>query len=354
MSASRNTLIILSYFVKQTETFVHSLQRSDDTIYCDLEGRESLPAFDQEFGVKSHQTTIKRTVSCKGTGLHSGVDAELTLRPAPAGHGIVFRRVDVAGDDALVPARFDLVGSAAYGTTLRNAAGVEVRTVEHLMAALAAAGVDNVLAEIDGIEIPIMDGSSAHFVALIETAGLQPQAATRHYIRIRRPVEVIDGDKIARLTPHDGFQIDCDIVFEAAAIARQRFVFEVAGETFKTEVARARTFTLARDIEALHAHGLALGGSLDNAVVVDGGEILNPDGLRFADECVRHKALDVLGDLALAGKPILGRFEGVKMGHAMNNKVLRALFADPSAYDIVPAGAGRGEVVKLPVAASPM
>jgi len=304
--------------------------------------------------VKAHQTTIKQSVSCKGIGLHSGVDAELTLRPAPAGHGVVFRRVDVDDADALVPAHFALVASAAYGTTLRNAAGVEVRTVEHLMAALAAAGVDNVLVEIDGIEIPIMDGSSAAFVALIEAAGLQSQAATRHYVRVLRPVEVVDGDKVARLLPHDGFQIDCDIVFEAAAIARQRFVFDVRGEAFKAEVARARTFTQAKDIEALRAHGLALGGSLDNAVVVDGGDVLNPEGLRFADECVRHKALDVLGDLALAGMPLLGRFEGVKMGHAMNNKVLRALFADPSAYDIVPAGTGRGEVVKLPIAAAPM
>ncbi|MBL9010663.1 MAG: UDP-3-O-acyl-N-acetylglucosamine deacetylase [Alphaproteobacteria bacterium] len=304
--------------------------------------------------MKAHQTTIKQSVSCKGIGLHSGVDAELTLRPAPAGHGVVFRRVDVDDADALVPAHFALVASAAYGTTLRNAAGVEVRTVEHLMAALAAAGVDNVLVEIDGIEIPIMDGSSAAFVALIEAAGLQSQAATRHYVRVLRPVEVVDGDKVARLLPHDGFQIDCDIVFEAAAIARQRFVFEVRGEAFKAEVARARTFTQAKDIEALRAHGLALGGSLDNAVVVDGGDVLNPEGLRFADECVRHKALDVLGDLALAGMPLLGRFEGVKMGHAMNNKVLRALFADPSAYDIVPAGTGRGEVVKLPIAAAPM
>lgn len=304
--------------------------------------------------MKAHQTTIKQSVSCKGIGLHSGVDAELTLRPAPAGHGVVFRRVDVDDADALVPAHFALVASAAYGTTLRNAAGVEVRTVEHLMAALAAAGVDNVLVEIDGIEIPIMDGSSAAFVALIEAAGLQSQAATRHYVRVLRPVEVVDGDKVARLLPHDGFQIDCDIVFEAAAIARQRFVFDVRGEAFKAEVARARTFTQAKDIEALRAHGLALGGSLDNAVVVDGGDVLNPEGLRFADECVRHKALDVLGDLALAGMPLLGRFEGVKMGHAMNNKVLRALFADPSAYDIVPAGTGRGEVVKLPIAAAPM
>jgi UDP-3-O-[3-hydroxymyristoyl] N-acetylglucosamine deacetylase len=304
--------------------------------------------------VKTHQTTIKQSVSCRGTGLHSGVEATITLQPAAAGHGIVFHRVDVEGRDGRVPARYDLVHSAAYGTTLRNEAGVEVRTVEHLMAALAAAGVDNLRVEIDGPEIPIMDGSSAAFVALIEAAGLKTQAATRHYIRILRPIEVRDGDRIARLAPHNGFQIDCDIDFEAAAIARQRFVFEVKGDVFKNDVARARTFTQMKDVEALHARGLALGGSMDNAVVVDEGEILNPEGLRFADECVRHKALDVLGDLALAGKPILGRFEGVKMGHAMNNKVLRALFADPSAFDLVPAGAGRGTIVPLPIAAAPM
>ncbi len=303
--------------------------------------------------MKSHQTTIKQSVSCRGTGLHSGVDATITLQPAAIGHGIVFHRVDVAGDGR-VPARYDLVHSTAFGTTLRNEAGAEVRTVEHLMAALAAAGVDNVRIEIDGPEIPIMDGSSAAFVALIEAAGLKSQAATRHYIRILHPIEVRDGDRIARLAPHNGFQIDCDIDFEAAAIARQRFVFEVKGDVFKNDVARARTFTQMKDVEALHARGLALGGSMENAVVVDEGEILNPEGLRFADECVRHKALDVLGDLALAGKPILGRFEGVKMGHAMNNKVLRALFADPSAYDLVPAGTGRGTIVPLPIAAAPM
>ncbi|MCC6918374.1 MAG: UDP-3-O-acyl-N-acetylglucosamine deacetylase [Alphaproteobacteria bacterium] len=304
--------------------------------------------------MKSFQATIKQVVSCHGTGLHSGIDATIALRPAPAGHGVVFRRTDVAGDAAFVPARFDLVHGAAYGTTLKNGAGTEIRTVEHLMAAIAAASIDNILVELDGPEIPIMDGSSAAFVALLDTAGRQVQTAVRHYIRVLKPVEVRDGAKVARLSPHDGFQIDCDIDFDAAAIARQRFVFDVQAETFRHQVARARTFTQAKDIEALRAHGLALGGSLDNAVVVDGGEILNPDGLRFADECVRHKALDVLGDLALAGKPILGRFEGVRMGHAMNNRVLRALMADPSAYDIVPAGAGRGTVIPLPVAAGPV
>ncbi len=304
--------------------------------------------------MKSFQSTIKSTVSCRGAGLHSGVEAVLVLKPAPAGHGVVFRRVDIAGDAGFVPARFDLVAGAAYGTTLRNAAGTEVRTVEHLMAALAASGIDNVVAEIDGPEIPILDGSAAPFMAMLESSGTQDQAATRHYIRVLKTIEVRDGEKLARLSPHMGFQIDCDIDFDAAAIARQRFIFEVGADAFRRDVARARTFTQARDIEALRARGLALGGSLDNAVVVDGGVVLNPEGLRFADECVRHKALDVLGDLALAGKPILGRFQGVRMGHAMNNRVLRALLADPSAYDLVPAGVGRGVVVPLPVAAGPV
>ena len=304
--------------------------------------------------MKHHQTTIGRLVSLSGAGLHSGVPATLVLKPAPAGHGVVFRRADVTGADALIPARYDLVAAAAYGTTLRNAAGVEVRTVEHLMAALAAVGIDNVLAEIDGPEIPIMDGSAEPFMSLLEGAGSVSQAAQRSYIRILSTVEVQDGDKVARLAPHDGYRIDCDIEFDAKAIARQRFVFDVRADAFRADVAKARTFTQLKDIEALRAHGLALGGSLENAVVVDGDEILNPEGLRFADECVRHKALDVLGDLALAGAPILGAFEGVKMGHAMNNKVLRALFADPSSYEIVPAGAGRGAPVRLPVAASPM
>ncbi len=304
--------------------------------------------------MKNHQTTIVRSVSCSGTGLHSGLPATLVIKPAAINHGIVFRRSDVEGADAIVPARYDLVGSAFYGSTLKNAAGVEVRTVEHLMAALSAIGIDNALIEIDGPEVPIMDGSAAPFMALVESAGMQSQAAVRHYLRVLRPVEVVEGDKVARLLPYDGYQIDCDIVFDAEAIGRQRFVFEVSAGVFRRDVAAARTFTQAKDIEALRAHGLAQGGSLENAVVVDGGEVLNPEGVRFADECVRHKALDVLGDLALAGKPLLARFEGVKMGHAMNNKVLRALFADPANFDLVPAGAGRGSVVSLPVAASPM
>jgi len=304
--------------------------------------------------LKNHQTTIVRSVSCSGTGLHSGLPATLVIKPAAINHGIVFRRSDVEGADAIVPARYDLVGSAFYGSTLKNAAGVEVRTVEHLMAALSAIGIDNALIEIDGPEVPIMDGSAAPFMALVESAGMQSQAAVRHYLRVLRPVEVVEGDKVARLLPYDGYQIDCDIVFDAEAIGRQRFVFEVSAGVFRRDVAAARTFTQAKDIEALRAHGLAQGGSLENAVVVDGGEVLNPEGVRFADECVRHKALDVLGDLALAGKPLLARFEGVKMGHAMNNKVLRALFADPANFDLVPAGAGRGSVVSLPVAASPM
>jgi len=304
--------------------------------------------------LKTYQTTIAQSVSCHGTGLHSGLPATLVLRPASVGHGIVFQRTDVEGADGFVPARYDLVSSAFYGSTLKNEADVEVRTVEHLMAAFSANGVDNVLVEIDGPEVPIMDGSSEPFMALIDTAGLKGQAGQRHYIRVLREVEVRDGDKMARLLPYDGFQIDCDIVFDAGAIGRQRFVFDVTAGAFRRDVASARTFTQAKDIESLRAHGLAQGGSLENAVVVDGDEVLNPEGVRFADECVRHKALDVLGDLALAGRPLLARFEGVKMGHAMNNKVLRALFADAANFDLVPAGAGRGTVLPLPVAASPM
>lgn len=304
--------------------------------------------------MKTYQTTIAQSVSCHGTGLHSGLPATLVLRPASVGHGIVFQRTDVEGADGFVPARYDLVSSAFYGSTLKNEADVEVRTVEHLMAAFSANGVDNVLVEIDGPEVPIMDGSSEPFMALIDTAGLKGQAGQRHYIRVLREVEVRDGDKMARLLPYDGFQIDCDIVFDAGAIGRQRFVFDVTAGAFRRDVASARTFTQAKDIESLRAHGLAQGGSLENAVVVDGDEVLNPEGVRFADECVRHKALDVLGDLALAGRPLLARFEGVKMGHAMNNKVLRALFADAANFDLVPAGAGRGTVLPLPVAASPM
>ncbi len=266
----------------------------------------------------------------------------------------MFRRADVGGLAAMVPARYDLVASAAYGTTLRNADGVEARTVEHLMAALAAAGIDDVIAEIDGPEVPIMDGSAAPFSALIERAGLKRLASPRRLLRVLKPVEVRDGSKWARLTPHDGYLISCEIDFADAAIGRQAFAFEVGEGAFRRDVARARTFTQLKDVEMLQAHGLAKGGSLANAVVVDGDEILNPEGLRFADECVRHKALDVLGDLYLAGHPIRGRFDGYKCGHAINNALLRAMFARPDAYDFVPAVAVGGRAREIQVAAAAM
>ncbi len=302
--------------------------------------------------MKRHQSTIRQSVTCEGIGLHSGQPVALTLHPAPIGHGIVFRRTDVDGDGAFVPARYDLVASAAYGTTLRNDAGVEVRTVEHLMAALAASEIDNVLIEISDVEVPILDGSSSQFMDMLDAADSMSQAAPRKVLHILRAVEVRDGDKLVRLEPHEGFQIDCAISFEAAAIARQRLVFNLSRERFLKDISPARTFTQAKDIETLRAHGLAKGGSLDNAVVVDDGQVLNEGGLRFSDECVRHKVLDVLGDLALAGHPIWGRFEGEKMGHTLNNRLLRALFAAPDAYEIVPLGAHRPASGKMAVAAA--
>lgn len=300
------------------------------------------------------QSTLKRSVAIRGVGLHSGIEATLTLHPAAAGTGIMFRRVDVGGEAALVPARYDLVAHAAYGTTLRNAAGTEARTVEHLMAALWAEGVDNVVVEMDGPEVPILDGSSAPFIALIEEAGLRALPAVRHVLKVCEPVEVRDGTKWARLEPFDGFEIACEIEFAEAAIGRQAFTFDVDRWSFKHEVARARTFTQLRDVEMLQANGLALGGSLANAVVIDDDKVLNPEGLRFADECVRHKALDVLGDLALAGAPIRGRFSGFKCGHALNNALLRAFFAAPHAYERVPAGYGVPRAMDIKAAAAPV
>ena len=301
--------------------------------------------------VVERQRTLKNPIHCSGVGVHSGRKVQMTLNPAPSGHGIVFRRSDTGES---VPALWRHAVESPLCTTLVTESGDKITTIEHLMSAFVGLGVDNALVELDGPEVPIMDGSAAPFVFLIECAGTEEQAAPRRWLEVLKPVSVVDGQRSARLLPDARSMVSFTIDFPNAAIQRQTWSGAVTPAAYKRDIARARTFGFLTEVEALRARGLARGGSLDNAVVVDGGDVLNPEGLRFADECVRHKALDVLGDLALAGMPLLGRFEGVKMGHAMNNKVLRALFADPSAYDIVPAGTGRGEVVKLPIAAAPM
>jgi len=278
------------------------------------------------------QRTLKNEIDCTGIGLHSGARIAMTLRPAAPDTGILFRRTDVAGDAALVPARWDMVGDTRLCTALVNHQGVRVGTVEHLMAAFAGCGVDNAIVEVDGPEVPVMDGSSAPFVFLIECAGVVGQNATRRAIRVLAPVVVTDGPKRAALLPGEGFSLDVEIDFASRAVAHQNCSFRLAEGSFKRELARARTFGFMHEVEYLRSVGLARGGSLENAVVVNGDRILNEGGLRYDDEFVRHKVLDAIGDLYLAGAPIVGRFEGVQSGHHLNNELLRRLFATEGAW----------------------
>ncbi len=282
-----------------------------------------------------HQRTLKTSISCVGTGLHSGRRVRLTLRPMPSGRGIVFRRTDCGSE---VPARFDRVADARLATTLAcpDHPGVSVGTVEHLLAALVGACIDNAAVELDGPELPILDGSASPWLFLIDCAGVvdQPEAP-RRLIEVLRAVRVQDGEAWAELLPpgpHDGLEMTASIDFTAAAIGRQSVSLRLTQESFRHELARARTFTLAEDVGTLRAAGLARGGTLENAVVVDGGRVINPAGLRMRDEFVRHKLLDAVGDLALAGAPLRARFRAHRPGHALHNRLLRALFADPAAW----------------------
>jgi UDP-3-O-[3-hydroxymyristoyl] N-acetylglucosamine deacetylase len=281
------------------------------------------------------QSTLSQSVRFAGHGLHHGRPAKVVLCPAPAGHGIVFRRIDVVAVDALVPARWDLVVQEPLNTRIENESGVSVATVEHLMAALAGCGIHNALIEIDGPEVPILDGSSAQFVRGLIAAGIQRQNAPLRAIKVLKPVEVSHGAAKASLLPSPNLQIDFSIEFADAAIGRQSKMLSMANGTFVRELSSSRTFCRQADVDAMHAAGLALGGSYDNAVVVEGDTVLTPGGLRYSDEAVRHKMLDALGDLYTAGAPILGRYVGIRAGHALTNKLLRALFADPEAWAYV-------------------
>lgn len=290
----------------------------------------------------TQQTTLGNKVSCSGVGLHSGSQITMVVYPAAANHGIVFKRTDIASDMALVPAQYNAVCETRLGTTLRNRHGVTVATVEHLMAALWGMGVDNALVELDGPEVPIMDGSSEPFVFMLECAGLATLAAPRQVLRVLKAVEVRDGDSVARIEPNvegdEGCTIGIEIQFNNAVINRQASHYDFREVTFKQTLSRARTFGFEHEVTAMRQMGLALGGSLENAIVVGKDRVLNEEGLRYEDEFVRHKALDCIGDLYLAGCRIDARFTFSRPGHAINNMLLRALFADETAYVIAPAG----------------
>ena len=280
------------------------------------------------------QATLRRSVRLSGVGLHTGKRVNVTVGPQAAHMGLWFARTDLP-DAALIPARYDAVPMSRLCTKLRGDDGAEVSTIEHIMAALAGCGIHNALVEVDGPELPILDGSAAPFVRAFLDAGIQQQEAPINAIEILREIKVTDGDSIATLSPATGLEMDFTIDFADAAIGRQRRVANLANGRFVREFCDSRTFCRKADVDAMHAAGLALGGSYDNAVVVDGNTVLTPGGLRHADEAVRHKMLDALGDLALAGAPILGRYTGVRAGHMLTNQLLRALFASHGAWRVV-------------------
>jgi UDP-3-O-[3-hydroxymyristoyl] N-acetylglucosamine deacetylase len=304
------------------------------------------------------QRTLKAPIGCTGIGLHSGRKVALTLRPAPEGSGITILRTGLPGGPVAIPARWDHVVDTRRSTVLGlpGRSDAQVGTVEHLLAALAGCGIDNVVAEVDGPEIPVMDGSAAPFVFLIECAGIAVQTAPRQAIEVLRPVRVEQGDASITLLPDASpwLGIDMEIEFASAAIRRQSRAIRLTPGAFKTELARARTFGFMEEIEALREAGLALGGSLANAVVLRGATVLNAGGLRYADEFVRHKLLDAVGDLALAGHPLRAKVVARRTGHRLNNLALRALFADPANWRLVQTlpGASVRDGASAPIAAA--
>ncbi|MEK6734665.1 MAG: UDP-3-O-acyl-N-acetylglucosamine deacetylase [Pseudomonadota bacterium] len=284
-----------------------------------------------------NQRTIKNRVNCFGIGLHSGSFVNLSLLPAPVDAGIVFKRVNADKSHiGEVKAEYDLVSTTFLGTNLVSKdQKIKIATVEHLMAALWGCGIDNVFVEVDADELPIMDGSSDHFVFMIESAGIVEQNVGRRFIEVLRKVEVSDGEAKAFIAPSSDFSVQMDIAFNDNIIAKQSCSFFANTSSFKIELARARTFGFLKDVEKLKEMGLIKGGSLDNAIVVDEDKVLNDNGLRYENEFVRHKILDSIGDLYLAGARIMGSFHGIKSGHSLNNQLLRTLFADKSAWRIM-------------------
>ena len=281
------------------------------------------------------QRTLKNVIRATGVGLHTGEKVYLTLRPAAPDTGIVFRRTDLE-QPVVIPATPLNVGDTQLSTTLIKD-GVRVSTVEHLLSAFAGLGIDNAYVDVSAAEVPIMDGSAGPFVFLIQSAGIEEQNRPKRFVRIKRPVRVEDGDKYALFEPYDGFKVDFVIDFDHPAFASRtrRATVDLSATSFVKEVSRARTFGFLRDIEALRQRNLAMGGSLDNAVVVDDYRVLNEEGLRYEDEFVRHKILDAIGDLYLLGHSLIGAFQGYKSGHGLNNQLLRALIASPDAWEEV-------------------
>lgn len=285
----------------------------------------------RQFRPVKRQATIGAAVMCSGIGLHNGEDVSLHLRPAPIGSGLFFVRTDIKDRDNIIPVRPDNVHDIRRCTTIGNAAGVTVSTIEHLMAALSASGIDNLRMEISGPELPAMDGSAEPYLKLFERARIVSQDAPRRYIKVLKTVECELGGAFGRIEPASALQLDVTIDFPEKAIGTQRIEIAPDVKSFRERIGSARTFARAHEVAALQAAGLSLGGSFDNAIVVDGEDVLNPGGLRYADEFVRHKALDLMGDLYVGG-PIIGRVTTQRAGHALNHALMLAFFADPAAW----------------------
>ena len=302
-----------------------SIEKSQSQVYA------LIP--DLEKHIQHHQKTIANVVSCQGVGVHSGFPVKVTLHPAVSGSGITFIRTDLGGTE--VKALWHTVVDTRQCTTIGNSQGATVSTIEHLMAALAANGIDNIRVEIDGPEIPIMDGSAQPFMALVEKAGIKDQRASRRVIRVLKTIVVEEEGRKASLSPASYYEIEAEFDFAGrTALNSQHLVFRPLEEDFAEDISSAHTFGLLEDAEKIWAMGLAKGASLENTLVYDGTEVVNEDGLRFEDECVRHKVLDALGDLHLAGGLILGKYHGIRAGHSLHHKLLLALFADSTAWSV--------------------
>jgi len=298
-----------------------------------LRNPQKFPPFMASQPVQHTQKTLLTPASCQGVGVHSGNPVTMTLRPAPVGSGITFVRTDLG--KALIKASWKTVVDTRFCTTIGNQNGVTVSTVEHLFAALAAMGIDNLRIELNGPELPIMDGCSEFFLTLLEQTGVRDQQAPRQMIRVLKTVTVSEGNRSATLSPSSFYELEVDFDFGGRiALETQHLVFRPSRDSFHDLIAPARTFGLLEDAEKLRAAGLAKGASLDNTVVYDGSHVLNEEGLRYEDECARHKILDAMGDLHLAGGMILGKFHGLRAGHGLHCQLLKALFADPTAYFI--------------------
>lgn len=295
------------------------------------------------------QSTLQKKITVNGVGLHSGKDIVLSICPARPNEGIVFVRTDVTEKNNVIPALWDHVADTQLCTVIANEDGVSVGTIEHLMSALRGCGVDNATIEVSGAEVPVMDGSALPFLELIEEAGVIVQPSPRRVIKVLKDVSVEQDGKRVTLSPAENSSFLGEIHFDHPAIGSQSFETQLFNGNYKHDIAGARTFGFLHEVEWMRSKGLALGGSLDNAIVLDPAGVMNPDGLRFEDEFIRHKLLDAIGDLYLAGMPIMGAYNGVKAGHAMNNAILKALFADKDAYEVIElcvdpfAGAGDSE-----------